>query len=207
MKFHELSTEDQALLNTDFGDLEKVAAAELAEADELYAFGMEKAAAAADEADEEEEEENKKKLPKHLEKEAFAKGAFIAQGMIEKLAALGEERHGDDLHYFYPAIQEKLAGDKWNKVKDFLAAAKNKTVEHAGKAKDKVVEYHAGANRGLKAGLTGKNEHGAKIGLKDSLQGGGLGAAKYLPHAAAAGGGALGVHKLLKGKKKEEEKK
>ena len=199
MKRSELSADDQKLLATDFGDLEKVAAAELEEFNDLYTFGMEKAAAAADEADEEDKEEKKKELDEEHKKEASARGIIIAQGMIEKLAALGEERHGDENHYFYPAISEKLAaaGAEAGKVKAFLDAVKAK----ASKAKEVAKEYHAGANKGVAAGVKGVNEHGAKLTAKERLKSFAIGAGKYAPHAAVAGGAAMGTKKLLDGKK------
>lgn len=138
MKITDLSAEDQALLNTEFpAELQKEAQAEVEKANDLYAVGFDKIASEmADDADkkEDEEKEEKKELSEEHKKEAAARGAFIARGVIDGLMKLGSERHGDELHYLYPAISEKLAMDM-KKVKELASAAKAKMQSAASKAK------------------------------------------------------------------------
>ena len=132
MKYEELSPEDQALLNTEFpAELEKNAAEELKLANEMYDTGFTKMAGeAADSMDKEEEEEtseSEKKLDDEQKKEAAARGAFIARGYLEGLCKQGQDRHGDPLHYLYPAIIEKLAeGGKTKAAKGLWEATKGK---------------------------------------------------------------------------------
>jgi len=113
MRFEDLSPEDQALVNTDFGELDKIAEEKVAVATEMYSHGFnDLAEATADEFDklasaEAEEEE--------LEKDAASDaasaelGALIERGYFDGLKKLGSERHGDSMHYIYPFVEEKVA--------------------------------------------------------------------------------------------------
>lgn len=172
VKYEDLSPKDQELLNTDFGDeIEKQAAEKVAMAQDLYAAGFQKLAAeSADEMDEADKEEKKeeeskpeKKLDEEEKKEASARGAFIAKGYIDGLKKLGSDRHGDENHYLYPFLAEKLAnaGAAPGKVMSFLNKLKAKGGDMAGKAKGmagqgkekalasaKKVKEHVGKNRG-----------------------------------------------------------
>lgn len=147
-----LTAEQKALLETQFpAELEKEAAAEVAKIQELYSVGFEKMAAEAAEAmdkSEEEEEEEKKELSKEQEKEASARAAFIARGYIDGLKKEGSERHGDELHYLYPALEEKLAGftdhaksllNKAKRHNPFSAAAI--AASSSKKTKDGLMDY------------------------------------------------------------------
>lgn len=201
MKFEDLSPEDQALVKTDFGaELEKQAAAEVAEAQELYAMGFEKMAAADAEAmdkekeEEEKEEANKpeKKLNEEQKKEASAKGAFIARGYIDGLMEKGASLHQDPLHYLYPAIAEVLVkeGADAGKVSEFLGNIKKKVSEGAAKAKESASAAAAKAKEHAGAAAS-KVTEAVKTHPKSAI-GAGIG---------AAGLGAYGLHKYLKGKK------
>jgi hypothetical protein len=134
-----LTAEQKALLETQFpAKLEKEAAAEVAKIQELYSVGFEKMAAEAaesmDKEEEEEEEEDKKDLSEEQEKEASARAAFIARGYIDGLMKQGSERHNDELHYLYPAIEEKLAAMDMSKVRRALTGAKLGLKENIRKA-------------------------------------------------------------------------
>lgn len=115
MRFEDLSPADQQLLNTDLGEVEKVAAENLALADEMYAHGfnklaqeaadsLEAAAAAASEKVASEEA-----LDGESEKVATDLSAFIERGFFDGLRKLGSERYGDESVYLRPFIEEKVA--------------------------------------------------------------------------------------------------
>lgn len=115
MRFEDLSPADQQLLNTDLGEVEKVAAENLALADEMYAHGfnklaqeaadsLEAAAAAASEKVASEEA-----LDAESEKVATDLSAFIERGFFDGLRKLGSERYGDESVYLRPFIEEKVA--------------------------------------------------------------------------------------------------
>ena len=127
MNFNDLGPEDQELLNTNFGEtLEKEAAEQAGQINQLYAGGaelaeqdadvMEKMAAEGKDGDKDgkEGDDEKKKASEKLDegqkKEACARGAFIARGYIENLMKLGSERYDDELTYLYPYLEEKVAG-------------------------------------------------------------------------------------------------
>ncbi|NDC22581.1 MAG: hypothetical protein EBZ49_00400 [Proteobacteria bacterium] len=152
MTYEQLSAEDQALLDTQFpAELEKEAAAELQQAQELYSIGFEKLAVEAadtldklaEEKEEEEEKEEKPELSEEHKKEAAARASFIARAYCDGLMKLGQERHGNELHYFIPAIDEKIAGWKewprqaWESTKGMASKGVGKAKELGGKLKDK----------------------------------------------------------------------
>lgn len=185
MKFEDLSAEDQALLNTDFPEeIEKQAAAEVALAQDLYASGFAKLASesadAMDKVAEEEEEEEKEKpenkLDEEEKKEAAARGAFIAQGYIDGLKKLGSDRHGDENHYIYPFIAEKLAagGMEAGRVASFLSKLKSSAGAGAGKAKAMAGKGKEKAMAGAQKMKKMVGEHRGKAGL---LAGGAAGVA------------------------------
>jgi hypothetical protein len=208
MKFEALSKEDQALLNTKFPEeLEKEASAEVGRANELYAVGFEKmASGAADELDksaEEEEEEEKKEKPELDEdhkKEAAARGAFIARGYVDGLKKLGQERHQDELHYFYPALEEKLGMDA-GKLKGAFSS-------FAAKAKDLASKAKAGAGKAVEKG---KAMHQASMAHVKSVGDKSLSKMERTKHGlkalhhpgvygAGAAAAAAGAHRALKKK-------
>jgi len=182
MRFEDLSLEDQRLLQTDLGEFEKEAAAELALADDMYVAGYEKLAAeTADyldqlysmdkEASEEAPEESY--LDDASEKTAHDLGSFIERGYFDGLRKLGSERYGDEMAYLYPFMEEKVAAAGASaaaeKFRSFGAAAKG----HAGKAVEKAKEmggkfkgYHTGAVKQMKEGVRRVKE--SKEHLKDT---------------------------------------
>lgn len=187
MKLEDLSAEDQALVKQEFpAELEKEAAEQVKLAQELFTTGFEKLAAeTADELDklaaegekeeEKEEKEEGKELNEEQKKEAAVRGAFIAQGFIDGLKKLGQERHGDEMAYLYPFINEKLAN--MGKVMDFTKRMGGKAMD-AGKAlaakakpmadkamaaaKDQRVQAAAGGAVAGAAGLKGLQMMGRK---------------------------------------------
>lgn len=195
MKITDLSAEDQKLVNTEFSaELEKEAAEQVKIAQELYTTGFDKLASeTADELDklaefppkkeEEGEEKDEKKLDDEQKKEAATRGAFIAQGFIDGLKKLGQERHQDEMAYLYPFINEKLAG--MGKVMDMaknmgakgMSAAKGMAAKAAPAAKDMAAK-------------------GMAVAKKPAVS-----------HAGAAAGGAAATALALKmmGRKKEEQ--
>jgi hypothetical protein len=218
MKFEELSQADQELLNVEFSpEIEKLAAQNAADISELQEIGFVKMAAeAADEMDKEEEEEKKeekKELDEEHKKEASVKGAILADSYVEGLMKLGSDRHGDELHYLYPAIEEKLVKEGADpaaagKFVSFLknmgakASAGGKAVADKAKAgAGHVAEYHKGMARGAKAGVTGVNEHGQALSKMERAKALGVAGAKALPHAAVLGGLGYGLSRPKKEKK------
>jgi len=110
MRFEDLNPADQQLLRTDLGEAEKVAAENLALADEMYAHGfnklaqeaadsLEAAAAAASEKVASEEA-----LDAESEKVAADLSAFIERGFFDGLRKLGSERYGDENAYIIPFL-------------------------------------------------------------------------------------------------------
>lgn len=115
MRFADLSPEDQALLNTDFGEFDKIAEEKVAIANEMYLHGFnDLASSTADEFDKlaamagsyKDEEEEKDAASDEAASEL---GALIERGFFDGLKKLGSERHGDTMHYIYPFIEEKVA--------------------------------------------------------------------------------------------------
>ncbi len=215
MKVSDLSQEQIDLLNTNFGEFDKIAAAEVAEAAEYYNYGFEKAAALAEtikEAEEkdEDEDEEEEKLPAELKKEAEARAAIMAQGYLEGLMEKGAEHHGEPLYYLLPAICEKLAEAKTEGAKKTLGFIER----NYGKAKQGISDYvtrnktqfrnglnHAKGEFGNGLNLSKEEIKKQKIqGVKDMLAGGGRLAA---PIAVPVGMGA-GVMAYKHKKKKAE---
>jgi hypothetical protein len=224
-------TQEQAdLLNTDFGEeIEKEASVRAQAISECYNYGLEKIAAeVADKMDEEEKEEKKeekeehheKKMDEESEKAAAELGAFIERGFFDGLRKLGSERHGDEMHYLVPYLQEKVAKGKakaavgafehaMNKIRSVGHGAKElagKAKEHAAAGAQKVKEYHQTGAHQVSHGA--KSMHGAFSAPKGKkmehfgrgAKEFGKGVAHFTPHAAVVGGG--GAY-ALSGKKEE----
>lgn len=193
MRFEDLSPEDQKIATMDFpAEMEKEAMDKIAMTQELYQTGMNKLAMETakemDEADEaekkEESEKPENKLDEGEKKEAAARGAFIARGYIDGLRKEGAANHGDEFHYLYPFIAEKVAmrmpnfkGGK-DKVMEFLRAQGSKGMGHARAAGTKAKALGAKGKEKATAAAKATQKH-----LKDN-QG------KYY---AGAGGAAAGA--------------
>jgi hypothetical protein len=116
MRFEDLSPADQQLLNTDLGEVEKVAAENIALADEMYAHGFNKLAQEAADSLEaayaaaaSEKVASEETLDAESEKIATDLSAFIERGFFDGLRKLGSERYGDEAAYLRPFIEEKIA--------------------------------------------------------------------------------------------------
>lgn len=116
MRFEDLSPADQQLLRTDFGDLDKVASEQVAQAADCYNQGFHKLAAEiadaqdeADEMDKQAAENPPADLSPEAEKVAAELGAITEKGAYDGLMKLGSDRHGDPMHYFWPMIEQKIA--------------------------------------------------------------------------------------------------
>jgi len=166
MKFQDLTAEEQKLLNTDLGEFDKVAAAEVALAQEMYATGFEKLAAETADyldsmfekvaaEDEKEDEKEDDKEDEETKKTAAELGAFIERGFFDGLRKLGAERHGDETIYLLPYLEEKVAAEGakkaiaglWGKLKGHAGAVGEKAREVGGKALEKGKEYAARAGK------------------------------------------------------------
>jgi len=231
MNLKDLTPAQRQLLATDFGDLDKVAAEQVKFAGDLYGAGqtlaeqaadaMEKAAADAAEKEKEDEEE------KDEEKTAAARdnGNIVAEGFIDKLASLGQERYGDPMTYFYPMMEEKVAAAAASaalgKFRSALSAAAEKAKavggkakEYGAKAKEKatkaskpVADYHKGIGEHFRRAASGEAAKPgtlgslvmSPLGKKERAMEAAKGVGKLAPHAA--GLGAMGY--LATRKKKE----
>jgi len=210
MKFEDLSAADQKLLNTDLGEFEKDAAAQVAVADEMYSVGFNKLATeTADELDalmaSEKSASEEISLDEGSEKTASDLSAFIERGFFDGLCKLGQERHGDAGIYLYPYIEEKVAeagacnalnklakedpeGHHWrraflsNPVSSAIEAKKGKKLKAFGKAYGNTLKE---TGKGALAGGTG----GAAVGALGAL----LSKGKIKPGLGAAMGGGLGA--------------
>jgi len=189
MRYEDLSQYDQALVNTDFGDLEKEAQEKLAEANEVYAYGQEQAHLIADQMDEamakfaseeEEEEEEEEELDEESEKKAAELGAFIERGMFDELTKLGSQRHGDAMYYYYPYMEEKVAQigaeEKLAAWADIVAKARSLGSSAKGlgsSAKGKLKGVWDAAKEKTRAPREGFMDEmrKAKAGLKSDAQG------------------------------------
>lgn len=231
MKFDQLSPEDQKLVKTDFGGLDKVAEEMVKQAAECYNRGLEKTAveiadgidktaeeeeAAAEKFKKDKEEDDKKeKNPEH-EKAAAELGAVYERGVFDGLAKLGQERHQDPMHYFWPFIEEKVAQAGAEAALAKFAQILEKQAE--GSPGKKPEEGHMvrrallgtpvsaaiEAEKGKKMKAFGKTWlHGAKSAVKGAVGGGAAGAAvgagvgALTHHGAKAGakaGGMMGAH-------------
>src|SRR5688572_1798221 len=117
MRFQDLSAEQQRLVQTDFGDLEKEAAARVQLSQEMYATGFHKLATetadwldkAAEEAEKEEKKEKDEDLDEESKTASAELGDFIERGYFDGLRKLGSERHGNELHYIIPFIEARVA--------------------------------------------------------------------------------------------------
>ena len=182
MRYEDLSQYDQALVNTDFGDLEKEAQEKLAEANEVYAYGQEQAHLIADQMDEamakfaseeEEEEEEEEELDEESEKKAAELGAFIERGMFDELTKLGSQRHGDAMYYYYPYMEEKVAQIGAEEKLAAWADIVKKTKGLAESAKGKLKGVWDAAKEKTRAPREGFMDEmrKAKAGLKSDAQG------------------------------------
>ena len=230
MRYEDLSQYDQELLNTDLGEFEKEATEKLAEANEVYAYGQQQAHAIADEMDyamakhaeeeEEGEEEEEEEMDEESEKKAAELGAFIERGLFDELIKLGSERHGDPLHYYYPYMEEKVAQiGAEEKLAAWYHELGKKVKDVAGKAKEKIIDYHRGIGKNLSDMRTGdprkvKVKNPGKKGPKtkmmettltpgERVKSGLTAGAKMLPHAALLGGAGYGTYRAFSGKKKK----
>jgi hypothetical protein len=200
MKFQDLSAEDQALVRTDFGDMDKVAEGMVKQATECYERGYEKTAAEiadnvdklAEESKKEEEEEKKEheEHPEH-EKAAAELGAIYERGVFDGLAKLGSDRHGDPMHYFWPFIEEKVAAaGAHGAVSKFLSKVKG----HAEGLKPSAIMEHG------RRAVQGTGPKGGHLSAGARAAEGGKAVAKSLPYAAALGGAGYGAHHMMKKK-------
>lgn len=231
MKFSDLSKEDQALLSTDFGDLDKVAAEQVKVANEMYEAGVELALSTADEMDKlaasAGSSDDLSDSADESEKVAAADyGNIIAEGYIDKLAALGVERHGDADHYFLPLVEEKIAeAGRMAALKKFWDATKSKASGAAAKAKDMAskakaqagqagqragdfakgqAKRHSEGAKDVMTGLKGKTEHITGLSAGERARRVGMGVGKMAPGLAAGGlaaGG--GLYAATRGKKED----
>jgi len=217
MRFEDLSAADQKLLNTDFGDLEKVAADQVAQAQEMYEIGFSKLASQiADQLDAEAAEAEKvaedNTLDPESEKLAASLAAFIERGQFDGLRKLGSDRHGNEWHYFLPFVEEKVAAaggmaylkNFGNKLKGYAGTAGSKAKDYAGKAGEKAKEvggkakdYHKGMADDARGAATGRNAFMDNLGVKGKLSkeqrvgAAGRAAAKASPYLAAGAGAGL----------------
>lgn len=216
MRFQDLSPADQKLLRTDFGRFDKVAQEHVEQAAECYNYGFDKLASEhadaidAMMAEKTASDHDEVQLDEDAEKVAAELGAITERGYSDGLAKLGSERHGDELHYFWPLIEEKIAQEgavdalqkfasKMGKIDAMLASARDRA-SSAGKyvgdhvGKKKMTEHYTKA---MNSKLTNKKrlEHAAKGVGKATGMAAGAGAASY---------GAYRGGKALFGKKKEE---
>lgn len=178
MRFQDLSREDQALVHADFGGLDKVAAEQVKVASEMYSAGAEMAESTADQMDklaaESEKEEEDEELGEEEKKASADYGNIIAEGFIDKLAGLGEERYGNPAHYVMPYVEEKIAQvgaqaalEKFAKSKaGFLAMLKGK----AGNAGKAVKNFAKDTVKDTKSAVTGKGARGGQLSAMDRLK-------------------------------------
>lgn len=224
MRFQDLSPADQKLLNTDLGDFEKEAAAELALADEMYAVGFEKLAAETADyleelyASEKTASEGNESMDDESEKRAHDLAAFIERGYFDGLRKLGSERYNDEMAYLYPFIEEKIAAEgaraalgkayqvAKGHVKTVGKAAKN--VAHELSPKSMATNLRQAAT-GTPHSYTKGSPHSeyfakqmlAPLSGKERAMEGVRGGAKALGYLGLGGA----AYKGLKGKKKEEQ--
>lgn len=171
MRMEDLSAEQQKLLKTDFGaDIEKVASAQAKLAKEMYANGQQIALNIADQMDKEAAEKvasEAVELPDaESEKRAAEMGRFIERGQFDGLRKLGSERHGNEWHYIYPFVEEKVASSAakagLNKFRSFMAS-KGKAV--ADKAKGAVEKGKDAMKKNPGKAMAGAGAAGAAAGF------------------------------------------
>jgi len=215
MRFQDLSPADQALVKSDFGEMDKVAAALVAQASECYEYGHDKIAleiadglekAAADElAAEEEAEKTASEIDPDFDKTAAELGAFTEKGTFDGLAKLGQERYGDPMAYFWPFVEQKIAQvgaqralEKAASIMGKLAAEDNPEGHHVRRALlGNPISAAIEAKPGHKMNQFGKAYghaavESAKGTGKGLLAGGALGALGGAAHGAATGHGGKG---------------
>lgn len=203
MRKEDLNAADQALLATDFGELDKVAEEQVKVAGEMYEAGVEMGQTTADQMDklaaEAEKEEKEDDEGGEEEKKAAADyGNIIAEGFIDKLAALGAERHGNEAHYFLPFVEEKVAAvgaraaiEKFAKSKaSFLTMLGDKAREAGGAVKSFAKKTKADTV----AAVSGETARGKPLSAMQRL-----GKLKR-PGAVAGGVGAAGGAAYLAGR-------
>lgn len=179
----QLTKEQVALLNTDFGPLEKVAADQVKIASEMYNYGANMADKVIAQIKEmtkvaQEEEEEEEELDEDEEKTAAECAAFIERGFVEKLAAAGLKDHNNELYYFGPYIEEKIAeaavkvaAGKWNAL---VAGAKNLAAKAkaSGAAAGAKVKGVAGKAKASGTATAAKAKDAGKSYGKDMQRGG-----------------------------------
>jgi hypothetical protein len=166
MRFEDLSPEDQRLVQTDLGEFDKVAAAQLETVNEMYEVGFSKLASeTADHLDalmvaraEHAKTASASRLDEESEKYASEYGAFIERGFFDGLVKLGQERHGNGWFYIYPFLEEKVAA----------AGAEQALEKLGGRAGDlwKAIQSGGGKVMGAVKGVPGKARAAGKA-IKD----------------------------------------
>lgn len=193
MRFEDLSPADQALVNTDFGGLDKVAAEQVKVAAEMYNAGAEMALSTADQMDklaaESEKEDEEDEMEEEEKKASIDYGNIIAEGFIDKLAELGEERHGNPAHYVMPYVEEKIAQVGAQAALEKFAKSKAGFLTSLGaKAKGavkSVSDFGKKTMADTKAAVTGTTARGKELSAMDRV--------KKLKNPAMVAGGLAGV--------------
>lgn len=203
MNLNDLTPAQRQLLATDFGDLDKVAAEQVKFAGDLYSAGqtlaeqaadaMEKAAADAAKEDKKEEEDEEDE-----EKTAAARdnGNIVAEGFLDKLAELGQERYGNPMMYFIPLMEEKVATAGANAALSKFAASKASLLQRIAGAADSSIgntkKYIASAKKDLTEAVMGKTTAAKGRKAKEIS---GMARVRRLerPAALAGGAGAVGL--------------
>lgn len=178
---------------------------------EMFGRGQEMAVAIADQMDkmaaelaEQEKVAEASQLDEESEKLAAVCGAFIERGQFEKLAELGQERHGNPLAYLIPYVEEKVAASGASAaVKRFGEKAMNvaksmspgRIAEHAGQAARGTVKASKGAPSNTAV-------HVSPLTKKERAMEAGVAAAKSVPYLAAAYGTGKGIKALTKKEEK-----
>lgn len=217
MRFEDLSPEDQRLVNTDLGSFEKEAEARLSLANEMYSVGFNKLAAeTADNLDayyakvaEASEVDDSISLDSESEKVAQELGAFIEKGYVDGLRKLGAERHGDEMAYLMPFLEEKVAAKG---AESFLArfgakakAFGAKAVEKGKKGVETAKKYHEGGSKAVaKAEKHSRFTESAKKhyeGAKEKVRGAGGKVKSYHTSAAEQAKGGVKKFKEVGGKR------
>lgn len=219
MRFEDLSAEQQALLNTNFGsETEKVAAEQAKIASEMYSKGLEIASNIADAMDKQAAEAEKTASEAAeledagAEKMAAQMGAFIERGQFDGLRKLGSDRHGNEWHYILPFVEEKVASAAakagLQKFRQFMATGAQKAKGMAQSGAKKVKDYHQGMGANARQAVTGKPSAAGGEAIKgkgESILRGlsgkerameaGKAVAKASPYAAAAAAGGAAASK------------
>ena len=168
-----LSQEEIQLLNTDFGEeIEKHAAARATAINDAYQYGfdkkaselandMDKLAAEAEEAKKKEieDEDEDEEMDEESEKAAAELGAFIERGFFDGLRKEGAERHGNEMHYLQPYIEEKIAVSAALKARTYLERASRAgkgVADKVRKGAKNVKEYHQKAYQQAKGGYNAR---------------------------------------------------